>query len=63
MTTKLCCPLTARSGKNTRRADEAVANKDLPSMDTGLDAEQTTFTKEDFETALKKVSRKIQPEK
>jgi len=46
-----------------RQAEKVLREKRMPTMDSVEQQDELAFTKEDFETALKKVSRKPEPGK
>lgn len=43
--------------------EDALKKKSIPGMDSAKAGKQQTFTKDDFESALKKASRKVEPPK
>ena len=46
--------------KQRRKSEEVFAKQKAPTLDSGFP--ERSFTKDDFESALKKASRKITPE-
>ena len=50
-------------GDDEKKAVQELREKYLPTMDSAENAPDPEFTKADFESALRKVSRKIAPEK